>query len=53
MKFDILETKELDNGNVELKIEMDDKTKQFLLNYAILEILKNQLKEVEGMYDED
>lgn len=50
MKFDIIDIKEL--GDVaELIIEMDDKTKQYLLNYAILDILKKQLNEVENMYD--
>lgn len=50
MKFDIIDIKEL--GDVaELIIEMDDKTKQYLLNYAILDIVKKQLNEVENMYD--
>lgn len=50
MKFDIIDIKEF--GDVaELIIEMDDKTKQYLLNYAILDIVKKQLNEVENMYD--
>lgn len=50
MKFDIIDIKELVDV-AELIIEMDDKTKQYLLNYAILDILKKQLNEVENMYD--
>lgn len=52
MKFDIIDIKEL-RDVAELIVEMDDKTKQYLLNYAILDILKKQLNEVENLYNED
>jgi len=52
MQFEITEMKELENGGAELIINMDDKTKTFLINYAILEILKKQLGEVKELHDE-
>ena len=52
MKFDIIEIKELASG-AELIVEMDEKTKQYLLNYAILDILEKQLNEVEELHNED
>ena len=50
MKFDIIELKELPSGCAELIVEMDEKTKQYLLNYAILDILKKQLYDVEQLH---
>ena len=50
MKFEIREIKELSAGGAELIVEMDNKTKQYLLNYAILDILKKQLNEVEQLH---
>ena len=52
MKFEIIEIKELADG-AELIVEMDNKTKQYLLNYAILDILEKQLNEVEELHNED
>jgi hypothetical protein len=53
MKFDIIELKELPSGGAELIVEMDEKTKQYLLNYAILDILKKQLNEVEQLHEKE
>ena len=53
MKFDIIEIKELLSGGAELIVEMDEKTKQYLLNYAILDILKKQLNEVEQLHEKE
>ena len=53
MKFDIIEIKELSSGGAELIVEMDEKTKQYLLNYAILDILKKQLNEVEQLHEKE
>lgn len=52
MKFDIIDIKEL--GDVaELIVEMDEKTKQYLINYAILDILKKQLNEIDELYKQE
>lgn len=53
MKFTIIEMKELENGGADLIIDMDDETKKYLLNYAILELIKRGLYEVEELYNED
>lgn len=52
MKLDILEMKELENGDAELIIEMDDETKRYLVNYAFIDIIKRGLAETERLYDE-
>ena len=51
MNFTVLEMKELDNGGAELIINMDDETKKYLLNYAILELFKRGLQDVKELYD--
>lgn len=53
MQFEITEMKELENGGAELIVNMDDETKKYLLNFAILEILKRGLCEVEELHNED
>lgn len=52
MKFDIIEIKELPSG-AELIVEMDQKTKHYLLNYAILDILKKQLNEIDALHKQE
>ena len=52
MKFDIIEIKELADG-AELIVEMDEITKHYLLNYAILDILKKQLNEVDELHKKE
>ena len=52
MELNIVEMKELESGGAEIIVEMDDETKKYLLNFAILEIIKNGLKEVKELHDE-
>lgn len=51
MELNIIEIKELENGGAELIVEMDDETKKYLLNFAILELIKNGLTEVKELHD--
>lgn len=51
MELNIVEMKELENGGAEIIVEMDDETKKYLLNFAILEIIKNGLNEVKELHD--
>lgn len=62
MKFEIKALKELEDGGAELIIDMDDETQKYLVNFAILEIIKRGLYEVrelheakvkEGVHDEN
>jgi hypothetical protein len=53
MQFEITEMKELENGGAELIIDMDEETKKYLLNFAIIEIIKRGLIEVKELYNED
>jgi len=52
MELQIEDTIELPNGNVELKVNMDDEMVKFLINYAIIDILESKLDRVKGLYDE-
>ncbi len=52
MQFEIKEMKELENGGAELIIDMDEKTKHYLLNFAIIEIIKRGLIEVKELHNE-
>lgn len=51
MQFEIKEIKELENGGAELIIEMDEETKKYLLNFAILELIKRGLYEVRELHE--
>ena len=52
-EFEIEKMIELKDGGVELIITMDEKTKTYLINYAILDILKNQLNYVEELHKQE
>lgn len=53
MNLEIKEIKELKNGGAECIVEMDTKTKEYLINYAILDILQKQLDYVDKLHKED
>ena len=50
MNLEILEIKELENGGAELIIDMDDETQKYLINFAIIEIIKRGLHEVRELH---
>ena len=52
MKLNITDIKELENGGAEIIFNMDAETQKFLLNYAIIEILKNGLAEVQSLHEQ-
>ena len=52
MKIELKDLKELENGGAEFQLEMDAEGHQYLLNYAILELIKKGLGEVTDMYEE-
>lgn len=52
MNLNIQEIKELENGGAELIIDMDEDTKKYLLNFAIMECLKRGLVDVTEMWKE-
>lgn len=51
MNLEIKEIKELDNGGAELIIDMDETTKAYLINFAILELIKRGLHEVKQLHE--
>jgi hypothetical protein len=53
MNLEILEIKELENGGAELIIDMDDTTQKYLVNYAIIELIKKGLLEVKELHEEN
>jgi hypothetical protein len=53
MELNILEMKELKSGGAELIIDMDEETKKYLLNFAIIEIIKRGLIKVKELHDEN
>ena len=52
MNLEILEIKELENGGAELIIDMDEETKKYLINKAIIDLIKQGLFEVQKMHEE-
>lgn len=53
MQFEITDMKELEDGSAELIVDMDNETKKYLLNFAILEIIKRGLYKVKELHNED
>jgi hypothetical protein len=51
MNLEILEIKELETGGAELIIDMDDTTQKYLVNYAIIELIKKGLLEVKELHE--
>ena len=52
MELNIKETIEHDDGSATLMIDMDEPTKRYLINYAIIECIKKGLVEVESLHEE-
>lgn len=53
MNLNILEIKELENGGAELIIDMDEETRKYLINRAIIDIIKQGLLEVKQLHEEN
>lgn len=53
MDLKITSVTEREDGSVKLEIDMDEQTKRWLINYAIIDILKIGLNEVEQLHKED
>ena len=53
MQFEIIEIKELEKGGAELLINMDEETKKYLINLALIEIIKRGLYEVKELHNEN
>ncbi len=51
MNLEIKEIKELENGGAELIIDMDATTQTYLINFAILELIKRGLYEVRELHE--
>lgn len=51
MEFTIVEMKDLPNGDAEFVIQMDDETKKYLINYAILDILEKSLEREKKLWE--
>lgn len=52
MNLEIREIKELENGGAELIIDMDETTKTYLINKAIIDLIKQGLLEVQKMHED-
>ena len=53
MEFNIVEMKELESGGAEIIVEMDTQTKEYLINYAILDILQKQLDNIDKLHKQE
>lgn len=53
MEFKIVEMKELENGGAECIVEMNEETKTYLINYAILDILQKQLDNIDKLHKQE
>jgi hypothetical protein len=53
MKLDIKDIKDLPSGGAEMIVDMDPETIRYLVNYAIIDILRKQLQEVDDLWKEN
>ena len=53
MNLNILEIKELESGGAELIIDMDSETKKYLINFAIIEMIKRELLEITELHEKE
>ena len=51
MELEIKETIEHEDGSATLLIDMDEKTKTYLINLGLIECIKNGLTEVREMHE--
>ena len=52
MQLDIKETIEHEDGSATLLIDMDEETKRFLINKAIIDCIKQGLTEIVALHEE-
>lgn len=52
MKIELKDFKELEDGGASMEVEMDEEGKRYLINYAIIELIKKGLYEIEELHDE-
>ena len=53
MELTVTSITEHEDGTADVEIKMDEQTKRWLINYAIIDILKIGLDEVEQLHKED
>ena len=52
MQLDIKETIEHEDGSATLLIDMDEETKRYLINKAIIDCIKQGLVEIEALHED-
>lgn len=52
MNIRIIEIKELENGGAEVILDMDAETQKLLINFAFIELIKQNLLEVKTLWEE-
>lgn len=52
MKIEMTDFKELENGGASLEVKMDEEGRRYLINYAIIELIKKGLYQIEELHDE-
>ena len=52
IQLEVKEINELENGGAEILVNLDANAYKYLLNYAILELLKKGLYEVDNLWKE-
>jgi hypothetical protein len=53
MKIELMDFKELENGGAILSLESDEEGKRYLINYAIMDLIKKGLYEIEELHNDN
>ena len=51
MELTVVKITELEDGSAEVELNMDEKTKRYLINYAFNDILSAALSDVEKLHE--
>ena len=51
MELTVVKITELEDGNAEVELNMDEETKRYLINYAFNDILSAALSDVEKLHE--
>ena len=51
MELTVVKITELEDGSAEVELKMDEETKNYLINYAVIDILSTRLNDIDKLYE--
>jgi hypothetical protein len=51
MELTVVKITELEDGSAEVELKMDEETKNYLINYAVIDILSTRLNDIDKLHE--